>query len=114
MGGFGDAVSRAELGPFGGAPRSPALKPESKGYSTVRPAERRYAHTVLQLETEPCRRCGRQPATAQRVTCVREDGERVVVGTIRLCAACQGDSWRFRSHMPTTRRARERGRRVVL
>jgi hypothetical protein len=114
VGGFGEAVSLAELGPFAGAPRNPQLKPESKGYSTIRPADHRYAHTVLALETEPCRACGREPATSQRVTCVREDGARVVVGTVRLCPDCQGDSWRFVSHMPAAARARERSRRIVL
>jgi hypothetical protein len=111
---LGDAVSLAELGPFGGAPRNPRLRPDRAAYATIRPAEARYAHTVLAVETAPCRRCGREPATAQRVTCVRESGARVVVGTVRLCAACQGESWRFVSHMPRTERARERSRRVVL
>jgi hypothetical protein len=110
-GGLGEAVSQAELGPFGGAPRNPPLRLESKGYSTIRPAAQKYAHTVVQVDTEPCRRCGAEPATAQRVTCVREDGARVVVGTVRLCAACQAP---YESPMPATARARERARRVVL
>jgi hypothetical protein len=111
---LGDAVSQAELGPYGGAPRNPQLRADRAAYATVRPAEARYAHTVLAVETAPCRRCGREPATAQRITCVRESGTRVVVGTVRLCAACQGDSWRFVSHMPRVEDARERSRRVVL
>jgi hypothetical protein len=111
---FAGAVSLAELGPFGGAPRNPRLRLDRAAYATVRPAEARYAHTVLAVETAPCRRCGRAPATAQRITCVRESGARVVVGTVRLCAACQGDSWRFVSHMPRAEDARERSRRVVL
>jgi hypothetical protein len=111
---LGDAVSLAELGPFGGAPRNPQLRPDRAAYATIRPAEARYAHTALAVDNLPCRRCGREPATAQRITCVRETGDRVVVGTVRLCAACQGDSWRFVSHMPRAEDARERSRRVVL
>jgi hypothetical protein len=118
---LGEAVSMADTGPFAGAPRNPKLKPESKDYSTVRPAEQRYGHTVVQVDRGPCRRCGAEPAAAERVTCVREDGGRVVVGTVRLCQACGGRPGRpgpagsaTGLAMPATRRARERARRVVL
>jgi hypothetical protein len=42
------------------------------------------------------------------------DDESVPVGTVWMCRSCQADSWSFRSRMPTTVRARQRSRKIVL
>lgn len=113
LGGLGDAMSNAELGPFGGAPRKPQLKVGSKEYSVVRYADHHLSYTVIQVDPVVCRRCG--AAMAERHLIARmADGVRSPVGSVRVCRNCQAESWLFRSHMPATRRARQWGRKVVL
>ncbi len=113
LGGLGDAMSNAELGPFGGAPRKPQLKIGTKEYSVVRYADHHLSYTVIQVDPVVCRRCG--AAMAERHLIARmTDGVRSPVGSVRMCRNCQAESWMFRSHMPATRRARQWGRKVVL
>jgi hypothetical protein len=109
-----DAVSNAELGPFAGAPRNPRLKVGGKAYAIVRYAEHRMSHTTVTVDLDACRRCGRQLVQRHTVKCVRENGERVVVGAVRTCPRCQADSWMLYSRMPSVNRARRVARRVVL
>ncbi len=111
--GLGDALSNAELGPFGGAPRRPALKVGGKAYSVVRYVDHHLSYTVIQVDPEVCRRCGAAVAERHLVGRVR-DGVRVTVGAVRMCRNCQAEAWLFHSHMPAARRARVRSRRVVL
>jgi ribosomal protein L37E len=114
MSGIADAVSQAELGPFGGAPRKPKLKNEDKDYSVVRPADHNVSHTIVSLvDPERCRRCG-EPTEAYGVNRVDEEGERETVGVLRQCRHCGRDSWMLYSRMPRAERARLRGRKIVL
>jgi hypothetical protein len=114
LGLVGDAVSQAELGPFGGAPRNPRLKPGTKAYAYVRHATHRIAYTTIYVELHRCRYCGRRIAEVHRIVYVRRTGDQVVVGALRACRRCQGDSWLFRSRMPGAVRARALRRKVVL
>jgi hypothetical protein len=113
LGGFADAMSYAELGPFGGAPRRPQLKIEGAKYSTVRYTTHRIAYTTIHVYLQRCRRCGRV-VESHRVVYIREDGDRKVVGTLQVCRRCELNSWMFYSRMPATNRARAWGRKVVL
>jgi hypothetical protein len=113
VGGFADAVSHAELGPFGGAPRRPQLKIEGAKYSTVRYATHRIAYTTIHLYLLRCRRCG-DLVEAHRIVQVLQDGERRLVGMLRVCRRCELNSWMFYSRMPATTRARRFSRKVVL
>jgi hypothetical protein len=114
FGRFNDAISQAELGPLGGAPRNPKLKIGGKAYSVVRHAERWISYTVITVSLETCRRCRGRLAEAHRLTRVDHRGGREVVGTVRMCRRCQADAWLFFSRMPATTRARRRARKVVL
>src|SRR6266545_3892453 len=58
FGRLADAVSQAELGPYGGTPRNPRLKIGGKAYSVVRYAEHGISHTAVSVDLERCRRCG--------------------------------------------------------
>jgi len=113
LGGLGDAMSNAELGPFGGAPRKPQLKIGSKEYSVVRYADHHLSYTVIQVDPVVCRRCGASMAERHLIARMT-DGARSPVGAVRMCRNCQAESWLFHSHMPSTRRARQWGRKVVL
>jgi hypothetical protein len=113
LGGLADAMSNAELGPFGGAPRRPALRIGRKDYSVVRYADHHLSYTVIQVDPVVCRRCGALMAERHLVSRL-SDGIRTTVGAVRMCRNCQAEAWLFHSHMPTTRRARARGRKVVL
>jgi hypothetical protein len=114
FGALGDAISHAELGPLGGAPRRPRLKVGGRSYSYVRYVESHIAYTAVQVDLRRCRRCGRRLTEVHRMTSVDEDGVRVVVGAARACRHCQIDSWLFFSRMPAVGRARTRDRKVVL
>jgi hypothetical protein len=114
MSGLAGAVSNAEMGPYGGAPRNPTLKLGGKTYAVVRYVHHRIAYTAINVELHPCESCGREIAELDRVVAVRESGGRVTVGSIRMCRACQGDSWMFRSRMPAIARARQRSRKIAL
>jgi hypothetical protein len=114
LGLLGEAVSEAELGPFGGAPRRPALKIGGKAYAVVRYAEHRIAYTTVRVDLLRCRRCGHRLVESHRILFVGGDGGRQQVGTVRACRRCEADSWLFTSRMPGTVRARTWGRKVVL
>lgn len=108
------AMSQAELGPFGGAPRKPKLKHETAEYSVVRPVSLGISHlTVAAAEPGHCRRCG-QPVEVHGVNRVGPDGERINVGSLQQCAHCGADSWQLRSHMPAVERFRRQARKTVL
>jgi hypothetical protein len=109
-----NAMSQAELGPFGGAPRKPQLKIGGKAYAVVRYAEHHIAYTAIAVDLERCPRCGAKLREVHRVLFVRRDGVRERVGRVRMCRRCGADSWLFHSHMPVTGRARAWGRKVVL
>ncbi len=114
--GIAGAISQAELGPFGGAPRKPKLKQENAEYSHVRPVSRGIAHTTIAAaatDPEHCRQCG-QPVEVHDVNTVGPDGERVNVGSIQQCDHCGADSWQLRSHMPAVERFRRQARKTVL
>jgi hypothetical protein len=111
---LGDAVSNAELGPFGGAPRKPQLRLGGRAYAVVRYAHHRISYTVIQVEPVRCRRCGGELAELHRIMTIGADGRGETVGAVRMCRRCSADSWLFLSRMPATRRARRVGRRVVL
>jgi hypothetical protein len=114
LGVLGDAVSEAELGPFGGVPRRPTLKIGGKAYAVVRYAEHRIAYTTVRVDLLRCRRCGHRLVESHRILFVGGDGGRVAVGAVRACRRCEAESWLFTSRMPGTVRARARARKVVL
>lgn len=116
FGGVGDAVSQAEMGPFGGAPRNPKLTVDdgNKAYAVVRYTTNQIAYTATTMNPDECRRCGRPLVEKHEITCVEEEGVRVPVGSVRTCRSCQADSWLLRSRMPTVTRARAVARKVVL
>ena len=111
---LGDAVSQAELGPYGGTPRKPQLKIGGRDYSVVRYVEHRISHTTISVDLQHCRRCGHLLVEVHRVVFVSSAGSRRAVGAVRVCRQCQAGSWLFHSRMPATRRARRRARKVVL
>jgi hypothetical protein len=108
------AVSNAELGPYGGAPRRPQLKLGGKTYSVVRHVEHHISYTTISVDLERCRYCGRQLVERHQLVQVGPEGRRVRVGVVRACRRCQSSSWLFHSRMPATIRARRRDRKVVL
>jgi len=112
--GLGDAISNAELGPFGGAPRKPELKIGKKGYAVVRVAPQHVTYTATQIDPDVCRRCGQELAERHRIDYMQSDQERVPVGSVRMCRDCHSESWLFRSRMPAAGRARSVARKVVL
>jgi hypothetical protein len=109
-----DAVSQAELGPFGGAPRNPQLKIGTKAYSVVRYAPHRITYTAVQVDLENCGRCGGRMVESHRLMCVREGDVRIRVGVVRMCRRCHAGAWLFHSRMPHTARARAVAGKVVL
>ena len=114
LGSLGGAMSEAELGPFGGAPRRPKLSIGGKAYAVVRYATQHMAYTVIEVDPARCRRCGRELAEVHRLVYVRGGLTRTVVGMIRTCRSCQADSWLFWSRMPGAIRARRASRKIVL
>lgn len=113
VGRLADAMSHAELGPFGGAPRRPELKIGGATYSSVRYATHRITYTTIHVYLQRCRRCG-AVVEAHRLVYVREDGARRAIGSLRVCRTCQANSWLFYSRMPATTRARTWARKVVI
>ena len=113
--GLADAVSQAELGPLGGAPRKPKLKTDDAEYSVIRPVAHGIAHMTIAAAMDPerCRRCGRA-VEVHGMTRVGPDGERVNIGSIQECPHCGADSWQLRSHMPGVERFRRQARKTVL
>jgi hypothetical protein len=113
LSGLGEAMSNAELGPFGGAPRRPQLKIGGRTYSVVRYVQHVYAYTVIQVDPVRCDRCGCDVAEQHRIRFVRP-GAAVPIAMVRMCRSCQADAWLFHSRMPAVARARAIGRKVVL
>jgi hypothetical protein len=113
LGGLAEAMSNADLGPFGGAPRRPQLKVGGRTYSVVRYVQHHYAYTVIQVDLVRCDRCGRELAERHDIRYVRE-GALTSIGAVRMCRGCQADGWLFHSRMPAAARARAIGRKVVL
>jgi len=116
LGGTAGAVSNAELGPYGGAPRNPKLKVDdgNKAYAVVRYTTNQIAYTATTMNPDECRRCGRPLVEKHEIACVEEEGVRVPVGVVRTCRSCQSESWLLRSRMPAVNRARVAARKVVL
>jgi hypothetical protein len=114
LGLVGDAVSNAEMGPFGGSPRKPQLKIGGKAYAVVRYVEHRISYTTISVELDRCPRCGSPLAERHRLVRVGPEGGRTIVGVIRACRRCDATSWLFRSRMPASRRGRRRDRKAVL
>jgi hypothetical protein len=111
---WANAISQAELGPFGGAPRRPQLKLTDKGYSVVRYAVREFSYTTIQIDLLLCRTCGYRLVEAHRLLIRTADGFEIEVGTVRMCRRCQKESWLFTSHMPGALAGRRRDAKVVL
>lgn len=109
-----DAVSHAELGPFGGAPRRPTLKLTDKDYSHVRYAERHFSYTTIHVDLLDCRICGRRTLEQHRLMMRSADGTQFPVGQVRKCRRCHRESWLFTAHGPHTVAARRRDAKVVL
>jgi len=108
------AISLAELGPFGGAPRRPTLKLTDKDYSHVRYAERYFSYTTIQIDLLECRICGNRLLEQHRLLLRGENGSHRALGRVRKCRRCDKESWLFTSHMPTVLAARRRQTKVVL
>jgi hypothetical protein len=111
--GLAEAMSNAELGPLGGAPRRPQLKVGGRAYSVVRYAEHHYSYTVIQVDPVRCDLCGCEVAEQHTIRYLGV-GIRVPIASVRMCRSCQADAWLFHSRMPAARRARAIGRKVVL
>ncbi len=116
LGSVGGAVSNAETGPYGGAPRNPKLKVDdgNKAYAVVRYTTNQIAYTATSVNPDECRRCGGPLVEKHEITRVEEEGVRVAVGSVRTCRSCQSESWLLRSRMPAVIRARVAARKVVL
>lgn len=115
FGGLANAISNAETGPFGGAPRNPRLKVGGRAYALLREAGQEFAHTVVRVgEPARCPRCDRPLAELHHIVDADEDGETRPVGAMIGCRGCAGDSWLFRSRMPRTAHARDNARKIVL
>src|SRR2546430_17675868 len=61
LGGMAEAMSNAELGPLGGAPRRPRLKIGGPTYSAGPYPTHHIAYTTIQVDPGPCRRRRQQP-----------------------------------------------------
>ncbi|OLB64809.1 MAG: hypothetical protein AUI10_09505 [Actinobacteria bacterium 13_2_20CM_2_72_6] len=114
LGGMAEAMSNAELGPLGGAPRRPRLKIGGRTYAVVRYTTHHIAYTTIQVDPGLCRRCGQQLVEVHRIVYARGADARLTVGTVRTCRRCQADSWMFLSRMPSVNRARRVARKIVL
>lgn len=111
---LGQAFANAELGPFGGAPRSPRLRLDSRGYTHIRYALREYAYTTIQVDLLECRICGGRLLEEHRLVLRRQDGTALSLGRVRKCRRCDRESWLFTSHMPAVLAGRRRDRKAVL
>ena len=114
LGGMAEAMSNAELGPLGGAPRRPRLKIGGRTYAVVRYTTHHIAYTTIQVDPGLCRHCGQQLVEVHRIVYARGADARLTVGTVRTCRRCQADSWMFLSRMPSVNRARRVARKIVL
>lgn len=115
LGGIAGAVSHADTGPYGGAPRDPRLRvDDGRAYSAVRYATDHVAYTTTSTNADDCPRCGRPLAEAHRIEQVEGERPAQQVGAVRACRHCQPDSWLLRSRMPAASRSRAAARRHVV
>ena len=108
------AVADAELGPFRGPRRNPALKLTDKGYSTVRYAERQFTYSLIQVDLLQCRSCGHWLLEQHKLLVRTERGTQRTVGQVLKCRNCDKEAWLFTSHMPSVIAGRARDARSVL
>jgi hypothetical protein len=111
---FASAVADAQLGPFRGAPRNPALKLTDKGYAHVRYAPRSYSYLAVQVELLRCGSCGHRLLEEHRLVLRHSEGPHRTLGLVRMCRRCQKEAWLFISHMPSARVGRRRDAKAVL
>lgn len=110
-----NAVSRAEIGPFAGAPREPNLRiGDEDTYSTVRYSTDRYAYTSTSTHPDECARCGSPLVESHEIEQVQGDDSRLAVGSVKTCRSCQADSWMLHSRMPAAARARKASRKTIV
>jgi hypothetical protein len=109
------AVSRADTGPFSGAPRDPNLRVgDEDAYSTVRYSTDRYSYTSTSTHPDECARCGSPLVESHDIEQVQGDDSRQAVGRVRICHSCQADSWMLHSRMPTAAKARRASRKTII
>lgn len=114
--GIAGAVSGADIGILGGAPRNPNLKPgQGSDSSYVRHAEGQYTFTMVHVQDHPgyCPQCGSWAYESAELTVHHEVRGLERVGNVKACRKCQSESWMFVSHMPHAIAARERDRKVI-
>lgn len=112
---LGQAVSQAEIGPFGGAPRNPDLTKGFKAYSTIRNAYKQASYTEIRVTTSYCRTCGTRSLQLHRLSAyVGESDRQATFGQLEMCSKCDEGSWLFTVHGPRTEAARARARKTVI
>ena len=112
--GIAGAVSNADLGPLGGAPRNPNLATGKKEYSSVRYAEQQYSYTTIVVTHRYCPRCGRYTQEKHSMELYdAEHGEQYKVGHLKVCSHCDREHWMFVSRMPTSVAMRHQRARSV-
>src|SRR5204863_2807093 len=67
LSGLAGAVSEAEMGPYGGAPRRPRLRIGGRAYAYVRYTTQHIAYTSIRVDPDRCRRCGQELVEAYRI-----------------------------------------------
>lgn len=112
---LGQAISQAEIGPFGGAPRNPDLTKGFKAYSIIRNAYRQVSYTEIRVTTSYCRICGTRSLELHRLFAYSGESDRqVTFGHVKMCRKCNEGSWLFTAHGARTEAARARARKTVL
>jgi hypothetical protein len=116
LGGIAGAVSYADTGPYAGAPRNPDLRvDDERTFSTIRYATNHHiAYTAADTVDGACHTCGLPLAQTHELHHRRGDTTEVRLGGLRVCPACDPDSWLLRSQMSAGTRARDRSRRNVV
>ncbi|GAA2642266.1 hypothetical protein GCM10010399_90220 [Dactylosporangium fulvum] len=115
LGGAANAVSHADMGPYAGAPRNPALHiGDGQGYSTIRYTTEHVAYTSITTNTDGCPRCGRPLAETHEMARSGDGTAPEAVGAVRICRGCETGEWLERSRMPRSTRARDSARRNVV
>jgi hypothetical protein len=109
------AVSRAETGPYAGAPRDPDLRiGDEQDYSTIRYATEHVAYTTISADAGACPGCGGPLGEIHGVEQVTGADGRLSVGSVRACHNCRTGTWLRRSGMPSAARARAAARRYIV
>jgi hypothetical protein len=112
---LGDAFSHAETGPYAGAPRNPRPRVEDdKAYATIRYTTDQIAYTTTSTDPDECARCGQPVIEKHEIEYVQGESTREPVGAVRTCRSCQAESWLLHSRMPSTSRARDAARKIVV